>query len=74
MAWKGPAGLLGEPATDRENYTVFPVHRHDALAVWIHRDVLAHMEKVKPTPEGDYLFFVEGYGRLRFRILEENER
>ena len=71
MAWKGPAGLLGEPATDRESYSVFPVHGQKDLTAWIHREVLAHLEQVQPTPEGDYLFFVEGYGRLRFRIVEE---
>ncbi len=73
MAWKGPSGLLGEPEADRASYAVFPVHRHKDLTAWIHRDVLAHLEKVQPTPEGDHLFYVEGQGRLRFRLIEDTE-
>lgn len=73
MAWKGPSGLLGEPETDRDNYTVFPVHQHEGLTAWIHRDILDHMGNVRPTPEGDHLFYVEGYGRLRFRLLQAAE-
>jgi hypothetical protein len=73
MAWKGPAGLLGEPETDRDQYTVFPVCRHRQLMVWVHRDILARLDEVRPTPEGDHLFFVEGHGRLRFRLVNESE-
>ena len=73
MAWKGPSGLLGEPETDRDQFTAFPVHRHELMTAWIHRDVLGHLGQVRPTPEGDYLFFVEGYGRLRFRLLDEGD-
>lgn len=73
MAWRGPSGLLGEPETDRESYEEFPVQGHRDLSVWVHRDVLAHMGKVKPTAEGDHLFFVDGYGRLRFRLIGEAE-
>ena len=71
MAWKGPAGLLGEPETDRDNYTAFPVLRHEEFTAFVRQDVLDHCGKVRPTPEGDFLFFVEGFGRMRFRFVDE---
>jgi hypothetical protein len=73
MAWKGPSGLLGEPETDRENYSAFPVVLHEGITAFVHGDVLAHMERTPPTAEGDYLFFVEGFGRLRFRFVPIEE-
>ena len=71
MAWKGPSGLLGEPETDRENFGSFPVKGHPALRAYIHREIFDHLASLRATAEGDYLFFVEGFGRLRFRIVEE---
>ncbi len=73
MAFEGPAGLLGEPATDREAYAAFPVLEHEGFTAFIHREVLAYRDRVKPTPEGDHLFFVEGFGRLRFRLVSNTD-
>lgn len=69
MAWKGPAGLLGEPAADRRNeYSLFPVQNHEQIMVHVHQDIFTWLETARPTPEGDYLFHAEGFGRLRFRF------
>jgi len=35
----------------------------------VHEDVFDYMDKVGPTPEGDFLVFVDGVGRLRFRFV-----
>jgi len=70
MAYEGPGGLLGEPVTDRDRYTMMPVLGHEGLTAFVHRDIPAYLVRVKPTPEGDHLFFVEGFGRLRFRLIE----
>lgn len=61
---------MGEPETDRERYLELPVQGHEIFTVYVHRDVVDHMDRTKPTPEGDYLFFVEGFGRLRFRLVK----
>ena len=70
MAYEGPVGLPGEPETDREVYAAFPVLGHEDFTAFLHRDILAYLGRVKPTPEGDHLFFVEGFGRLRFRLVD----
>ena len=70
MAYKGPEGLWGEPAAEElEQFEVYPVDGHPELKCWIKRDVLEGMARTTPTPEGDYLFAVEGAGRLRYRVL-----
>jgi hypothetical protein len=69
MAWKGPSGLLGEPETDRDSYRYFPVQGRPDLGAFVHHEVLDRLNSIRPTPEGDFLFFVEGFGRLRFRIV-----
>ncbi|MCX7828761.1 MAG: hypothetical protein N2315_06080 [Thermanaerothrix sp.] len=70
MAYKGPMGLWGPPEEDLERFSPFPVEGREELTCWVHEDVLRWMERSNPSPEGDYLFFVEGVGRLRFRLRE----
>ncbi len=67
------AGLLGEPVTDRENFVAFHVLKQSDQIAYVYRDVLAFLQNTRPTPEGDYLFFVEGYGRLRFRLSQQEK-
>ena len=71
MAYRGPSGLLGTPGENDEDpgdYTPFPLVDHPELTGYLHREVREWMDKTKPTPEGDWLCFVEGQGRLRFRL------
>lgn len=69
MAYKGPSGLVGV-AEDKENYTLLAVLGRPEIGVYVHCEVFAYMAANKPTPEGDYLFYVEGCGRMRFQIAE----
>jgi len=68
MAYKGPEGLWGKPEEDMEEYETCEIEGHPELKCWIKKDVLAWMARTTPTPEGDYLFAVEGAGRLRYRL------
>ncbi len=70
MAYKGPEGLWGKPQPEElERYGAYAVEGHPELTCWIKDDVLEWMGQTTPTPEGDYLFAVEGAGRLRFRLV-----
>jgi hypothetical protein len=69
MAYKGPEGLWGKPGEDLEQYEACEVEGHPELTGWIRHDVLEWMGRTTPTPEGDYLFAVEGAGRLRYRLV-----
>jgi hypothetical protein len=69
MAYKGPEGLWGKPEEDAGQYEVYEVEGHSGLKCWIRQDVLEWMARTTPTPEGDYLFAVEGAGRLRYRLI-----
>lgn len=70
MAYKGPEGLWGKPAPEEiDQYVLYEVEDDPQLKCWLKNDVLEWMEKNTPTPEGDYLFSVEGAGRLRFRLV-----
>jgi len=51
-----------------EEYETCEIEGHPELKCWIKKDVLAWMARTTPTPEGDYLFAVEGAGRLRYRL------
>ncbi|MCK7476186.1 MAG: trimethylamine--corrinoid methyltransferase [Candidatus Moduliflexus flocculans] len=52
-----------KPEEDGEEYEAYEIEDHPELKCWIKRDVLAWMARTTPTPEGDYLFAVEGAGR-----------
>lgn len=69
MAYKGPEGLWGKPEEALEEYGIYEVEGHPELKCWIKRDVLEWMARTTPTHEGDYLFAVEGAGRLRYRLV-----
>ena len=69
MAYKGPEGLWGKPGEALKEYSVYEVEGHPELKCWIKRDVLEWMARTTPTHEGDYLFAVEGAGRLRYRLV-----
>jgi hypothetical protein len=65
MAYKGPAGLPEAPGEeDAGMYQVFHV-AGEKLKCWIHREALKAFQEQGPLPDGSYLFFVEGAGRLR---------
>jgi len=74
MAYRGPAGLPGalEEPDRPEDYEVLPLDGAEDVVCYFERDVFDWMEKTQPLPEGDYLCFVEGLGRLRFRILDRS--
>jgi hypothetical protein len=66
MAYKGPAGLPEAPCKkDAGMYHVFHV-AGDNLKCWIHKEALKAFREQGPLPDGSYLFFAEGAGRLRF--------
>ncbi|HBG14596.1 MAG TPA: trimethylamine--corrinoid methyltransferase, partial [Synergistaceae bacterium] len=48
---------------------VFDVEGHPGMKCHIEEEVFQWMEEAGPMPEGDYLFMVEGVGRLRFSIV-----
>lgn len=74
MAWRGPSGLLGAPAAEEAgNFEAYPVAGQPGVTAFIHREVLEHLRKARPTREGDPLFYVEGIGRIRFRLLPAGE-
>ncbi|WP_281745642.1 trimethylamine--corrinoid methyltransferase [Thermanaerovibrio acidaminovorans] len=74
MAYKGPSGLWGAP-DDAERHLFVPFQVEvENVTCWIQDQVLDWMERSRPSPEGDYLFFVEGVGRLRFRLVEDDVR
>lgn len=75
MVWRGPSGLLGAPAAEEAgNFEAYPVAGQPGVTAFIHKEVLEHVRKARPTREGDHLFYVEGIGRIRFRLLPEVER
>jgi hypothetical protein len=73
MAYRGPAGFLGalEESERPEDYERLPLEGAEDILCYVERAVLEWMGSTRPMPEGDYLFFAEGAGRLRFRILSK---
>lgn len=41
------------------------------MTCWVQQEVMERIREWPLTPEGDYLFYVEGIGRMRWSILEE---
>ncbi|MDO9507970.1 MAG: trimethylamine--corrinoid methyltransferase [Thermovirgaceae bacterium] len=62
-------GLWGEPEEEKDQYMVYEIEGRPGMKCHIKKDVFEWMEQAGPMPEGDYLFMVEGVGRLRFRIV-----
>jgi len=69
MAFRGPAGLLGKPE-NTEPFTPYRVKGED-VTCWIHEEVLKFFEETGTMPDGSYIFFVEGVGRLRLWLEEK---
>lgn len=64
-------GLWGKPEESPEKYKVFEVAGYPDIKCYIEDEVFQWMEDAGPMPEGDYLFMVEGTGRLRFSLIED---
>lgn len=62
-------GLWGRP-TDEAGYERFYVQGIDGMTCWVQQEVLEKINRYSPTEEGDYLFYVEGIGRMRWSILD----
>lgn len=51
-------------------YASYAVADHPEMRCFVEVEILEWLQDTKPTPEGDYLFSVEGMGRLRFSLQE----
>jgi len=63
MVYRGPAGLLGKPE-NTESFTPYEV-KDEGVTCWISKEAMDFFEETGTMPDGSYLFFVEGVGRLR---------
>ncbi len=70
MAFTGPSGLPGAPEEGAELYELLGIEGHEDLKCWLHRDVCEWMTETPRTHDGDHLFFVDGSGYFRFRLVD----
>ncbi|MCF7936399.1 MAG: hypothetical protein K9L28_08665 [Synergistales bacterium] len=66
-AYESLLGLLWKPENSEE-YSACEVADQADLTCWIHQDAFSFLDRAERTPEGEYLFFVGGVGRLRLAI------
>ena len=62
-------GLWGKPEKDGKEYLLFEIEGHPEILCHIEKAVLEWLNEAKASSEGDYLFMVEGVGRLRFCLV-----
>lgn len=62
-------GLWGKPEENAGKFRVFDVEGHPGMTCHIEEEVFQWMKDAGPMPEGDYLFMVEGVGRLRLSVV-----